>query len=70
LIPKQGYTDTNYHTESITMSADMTLWQNVSSVDSFDFSWHPDYSDPVFNYEFGTQWQKTGGPVYPMCGAT
>jgi hypothetical protein len=24
----------------------------------------------VFNYEFGTQWQKTGGPVYPMPGAT
>jgi hypothetical protein len=70
LVPKQGYVDTNYHNNVITMLADMTLWQNVSTVDTFDFSWHPDYSDPVFNYEFGTQWQKTGGPVYPMIGAT
>ena len=70
LIPKQGYTDTNYHSDIITMTADMSLWQNVNSVETFDFSWHPDYTDPVFNYEFGTQWQKTGGPVYPMSGAT
>ena len=70
LVPKQGYTDTNYHAETITMSADLTLWQNINSVDEFDFSWHPDYSDPVFNYEFGTQWQKTGGPIYPVTGAT
>jgi hypothetical protein len=70
LVPKQGYTDTNYHSAIITMTADMTLWQNINSVDSFDFSWHPDYTDPVFNYEFGTQWQKTGGPVYPMPRAT
>jgi hypothetical protein len=70
LVPQQGYTDTNYHHEIVTMTADMTLWQNVNSVELFDFSWHPDYTDPVFNYEFGTQWQKTGGPVYSMLGAT
>ena len=70
LVPKQGYSDTNYHSTAIPMTADMTLWQNVNSVDLFDFSWHPDYTDPVFNYEFGTQWQKTGGPVYPIIGAT
>jgi hypothetical protein len=52
------------------MTADMSLWQNTSSVEAFDFSWHPDYADPVFNYEFGTQWQKTGGPRYSMPGAT
>jgi hypothetical protein len=70
LVPKQGYTDTNYHPEVITMTADMELWKNINTVDTFDFSWHPDYSDPVFNYEFGTQHQKTGGPQYPMGGAT
>jgi hypothetical protein len=70
LVPQQGYTDTNYHSEIVTMTADMTLWQNVNTVELFDFSWHPDYTDPVFNYEFGTQWQKTGGPVYSMLGAT
>jgi hypothetical protein len=70
LVPKQGYTDTNYHPEVIIMTPDMKLWKNINTVDTFDFSWHPDYTDPVFNYEFGTQWQKTGGPVYPMIGAT
>ena len=70
LVPKSGYTDTNYHAEAqITMTADLDLWQNINSVTDFDFSWHPDYTDPVFNYEFGTQWQKTGGPRYPMSGA-
>jgi hypothetical protein len=70
LVPKQGYADTNYHSQVIPMTADISLWQNVTSVDEFDFSWHPDYTDPVFNYEFGTQWQKTGGPVYSMPDAT
>jgi len=71
LIPKQGYTETNYHDHPcVTMTADLDLWQNADSVDTFDFSWHPNYSDPAYNYEFGTQWQKTGGPRYPMAGAS
>jgi hypothetical protein len=39
-------------------------------VNSFDFSWTPDPTDPDYIYEFGTQWQKTGGPVYHVPGAT
>lgn len=37
--------------------------------DSFDFSWCPHPDDPPYEYLFGTQWQKTGGPVYKplMC---
>ena len=38
-------------------------------VDSFDFSWVPNPSEPPYIYEFGTQWQKTGGPKYSMPGA-
>jgi hypothetical protein len=52
------------------MKADLGCWENINSVEQFDFSWHPDYRDPPYNYEFGTQWQKTGGPRYPMSGAT
>jgi len=71
LIPKDGYSDTNYHDcPVVVMTADLALWKNTNSVDTFDFSWHPDGTDPAFNYEFGTQWQKTGGPCYPMPGAT
>jgi hypothetical protein len=39
-------------------------------MDSFDFSWHPDDTEPPYMYEFGTQWQKTGGPIYSMRLAT
>jgi hypothetical protein len=39
-------------------------------IDSFDFSWHPYLEDEPFIYQFGTQWQKTGGPKYIIEGAT
>jgi hypothetical protein len=38
--------------------------------DGFDFSWHPDNTEPPLIYEFGTQWQKNGGPIYAMPKAT
>jgi hypothetical protein len=38
-------------------------------VDAFDFSWHPYAEDEPFIYQFGTQWQKTGGPKYIVPGA-
>ena len=43
-----------------------TNWVISDEVDTstFDFSWHPDASAPPFIYQFGTQWQKTGGPRY------
>jgi len=33
-------------------------------IDGFDYTWHPDYSNPPYIYQFGTQHQKTGGPRY------
>ena len=38
--------------------------------DSFDWSWHPYAEDDPFIYQFGTQWQKTGGPRYIVDNAT
>ena len=38
--------------------------------EDFDYTWHPDSTDRPFIYQFGTQWQKTGGPRYVMPGAT
>jgi hypothetical protein len=43
---------------------------NSIDVNSFDFSWTPDTTEQPFIYEFGTQWQKTGGPRYHVPGAT
>ena len=52
--------------------SNLRRWSIPESIDmdSFDFSWHPDDTEPPFMYEFGTQWQKTGGPIYSMRNAT
>jgi hypothetical protein len=71
LVPKQGYSDTNYHRSPVIQRLpDLTNWTNCTNVEGFDFSWHPDYTDPLFNYQFGTQHQRTGGPTYCVPGAT
>jgi len=51
---------------------DRTNWiipENIDTTD-FDFSWKPNPKDPPYIYEFGTQWQKTGGPRYVVDDAT
>jgi len=47
-------------------------WEFEGDVDSidFDFSWYPHPSEPPLIHQFGTQWQKTGGPRYVVNGAT
>ena len=69
LIPCDGYTDTNYHQDYIlTRLSTRDNWTDIA--DNWDCSWHPDYSEPALIYQFGTQWQKTGGPRYTVPGAT
>jgi hypothetical protein len=46
-----------------------TVPSNVDA-DSVDYSWVPDPGDPPYIYQFATQHQKTGGPVYTVPGAT
>jgi hypothetical protein len=68
LVPCQGYSDTNYQPHPmITRVPNPFNWiipDNVD-IDSFDFSWHPDPTEPDFEYHFGTQWQSSGGPIWP-----
>lgn len=65
LVPKQGYTETNYRTDcTLTRLSNLTAWTVSNPVTDFDYSWHPDPTDPPLTYYFGTQWQRTGGPVY------
>jgi hypothetical protein len=47
-------------------------WQVPTGMntDSFDWTWHPDATDPPYIYQFGTQHQRTGGPQYRVPGAT
>ena len=66
LVPKQGYQETNYHTDrTITRLPNEEQWTAPKhDIKDFDYSWHPDPTDPPLVYQFGTQWQLTGGPQY------
>ena len=68
LVPKNwDGSKTNYRTDPVIQrKPDLTGWKIPANIDtsSFDFSWHPDYTEPSFEYNFGTQWQQAGGPVY------
>ena len=52
--------------------SDSARWTVPDSVDptGVDFSWVPDPGEPPYIYQFATQHQKTGGPVYTAPGAT
>ena len=73
LVPKQGYTETHYRTDQpLTRYYDIPSWiiPPGFDVESFDWSWHPDPTDPPYIYQFGTQHQRTGGPQYHVPGAS
>ena len=71
LVPKQGYAETNYRSDrSIMRLPCQDQWQDSKyQVKDFDYSWHPDPADPPLDYQFGTQWQLTGGPVFKTANA-
>ena len=73
LVPTAGYTETNYRTDcQLTRYYDLASWKIPAGfdVESFDFSWHPDPTEPGYIYQFGTQHQRTGGPQYIVNDAT
>ena len=45
-------------------------WTVPTGIEAIDQSWHPNPFDPPYIYQFGTQHQRTGGPVYTAPGAT
>jgi hypothetical protein len=69
LVPARGYTETKYRNEwRIYRTSCYDNWDTI--VDNWDYSWHPDPGEPAYRYQFGTQYQKTGGPVYTVPGAS
>jgi hypothetical protein len=69
LVPKTGFTETKYNKNiCVKRLIDMDRWDSTDV--NFDYTWHPDPTEPAYIYQFGTQWQKTGGPRYVMPGAT
>lgn len=55
-----------------TLEPNTSNWTIPNGIDisTVDFSWVPDPGDPPYIYEFATQHQTTGGPVYTVHGAT
>jgi hypothetical protein len=67
LVPKKGYSETHYRSDrQLTRLPTKQNWSVPENfdADSFDFTWHPDPTDPPYTYQFGTQHQRTGGPQY------
>lgn len=67
----KGAQSTKYMTDiKATIVPDMARWTVPDDIEDFDFSWIPDPKEPPMIWQFGTQWQKTGGPTYTVAGAT
>jgi hypothetical protein len=67
LVPVKGNNSMYYNTDYILTrlpTKDNWVVPATFDADTFDFSWHPDYSEPDYLYQFGTQHQRTGGPQY------
>jgi hypothetical protein len=67
----EGATETKYLDYPIAkVKQDMTHWTVPEGLDTseFDFSWHPSLDDEPLKYQFGTQWQKTDGPLFTAPG--
>ena len=72
LVPKSEFEHTHYNTgPTLLRLPDVASWiiPQGFDVESFDWSWHPDPTDPPFTYQFGTQHQRTGGPQYVNGGS-
>ena len=68
----EGATEYKYMSGQAVRNACMDNWIISDDIDTigFDFSWEPNPAEPPLVYEFGTQWQKTGGPKYITPGCT
>jgi hypothetical protein len=69
----KGATTTKYvDAIKATLKSNKSNWIIPTDINDseFDYSWVPDPNEPPYIYQFGTQWQKTGGPQYIVRGAT
>lgn len=69
----KGASENKYITNTIaTLLPNKDNWVIPDDVDDsmFDYSWVPNPHEPPMIYQFGTQWQRTGGPKYVVENAT
>lgn len=63
----KGATEKKYiHNVKAKLLPNRNQWSIPKNIDDseFDYSWVPNPHEPSFNWVFGTQWQKTGGPIF------
>ena len=52
-----GATETKYIDDLVAQAAqDTTNWEILDEIESFDYSWRPNPTDPPYIYVFGNQW--------------
>ena len=64
----KGATEKKYINDiKVTLTPDRSKWIIPDDIDdsTFDYSWCPNPLEPPLTYVFGTQHQRTGGPIYP-----
>jgi len=65
----KGATDKKYiNSIKATLLPNKDNWIIPENIDDngFDYSWCPNPFEPPMDWQFGTQWQKTGGPKYKV----
>ena len=66
-----GATERKYvHWPRAQLLPTLAHWTVPEGLADVDLTWCPNPGDPLLIYQFGTQWQRTGGPVYSVPGAT
>ena len=56
-----------------TVAQDVSAWELLDDIESFDYSWRPDPTDPPYTYVFGNQWlspEQRPALHYSVAGAT
>jgi hypothetical protein len=74
VIYSTGGTEIKYVDDIIaTVAQNVSAWTLLDDVESFDYSWRPDPTDPPYTYVFGNQWltpEQRPALQYTIPGAT
>ena len=74
VVYSTGGTEIKYVDDIIaTVAQDVSAWELLDDVESFDYSWRPNPTDPLYIYVFGNQWltpEQRPALQYAIPGAT
>jgi hypothetical protein len=74
VIHSTGGTEIKYMDELVaTLAQDVSAWELLDDIESFDYSWRPNPTDPPYIYVFGNQWlvpEQRPALQYRVTGAT